>query len=373
MSDLLADLASAHRPDPGKGPVPKVSLRKPAMFLAAGIVACSLLGVLIVHLIQSPESDSAAIKSADANKPAPGPTKVAPANTNQTDTSALLNTAADLSDPTAQANHRKAIETWMRNHLHSPFTDVVSSDPEIDRCAPAQLIDLTDADVEALAPLQNIRTLDFDACEKLSGKGFAKLQGQSVRMLRINNSGLTDDGLKAALQNFPNLQTLAIESSRISNKGLQYVLLTPKLGVLRFNDCGWLDANLIVPLITKLHGLHDIELKNMTLSPTVLKCLADSKINNMNLGYSTLTDRDLKQFEHDKWLNRLAISGCEGVDGSGLKYLKNAPLTWLRIGPDLRKDYLKAFAEDHPQCRIEFHDTKFKPSNMSNMVELLGK
>ena len=238
---------------------------------------------------------------------------------------------------------------------------------------PAPLIDITDADIAGLAGLQNIKTLDFDACERLTGTGLAKLHGQSVHWLHINNCGLTDDGLKAALQNFPNLQILDIESSRISNKGLQYVSLAPKLAVLRFNDCSWLDADLMVPLVKKLHGLHELELRNMTLSPTVLKCLADSKISALNLGHSTLTDRDLKQFEHNKWLKRLAISNCEALDGSGLKYLRSVPLTSLRVGPELQKEYLKAFLQDHPQCHIDIHDTKFKPANLTNMVDLMGK
>ena len=145
MSELLTDLAWFHRPDSKSQPTTKVSARKPAMFFASGIFAFALSAVMALYLHQSHETDlSAAIHQADTNNPPIGAKQseqITGASTMHADHSQPLlpKTTADRVDPMATeavpANQRREIDTWINNHLQSPFVDVVSSDPLIDRCA----------------------------------------------------------------------------------------------------------------------------------------------------------------------------------------------------------------------------------------------
>jgi len=112
---------------------------------------------------------------------------------------------------------------------------------------------VTDADLEILESLTELRTLDL-RLTKITDAGVSRLKGlKELRFVNLFRTQLSDEGLKHLTGN-KDLETLLIGGTKITDKGLAHLMSFPKLKKLSVFDTQIGDAGL-----THLTGLSDLE------------------------------------------------------------------------------------------------------------------
>lgn len=169
-------------------------------------------------------------------------------------------------------------------------------------------IGITDAGLDHIAKLTNLKRLSLFGCSNITNKGLAKLTGlKSLQELNVSEANITIGGL-SCLNQLTNLATLNVHGVRQDNSGLDISRLT-RLETLY--------------LYTKTRRIDKRQLVTEPLYDSDLACLAKlTQLTNLQMSHASVTDDGLKNLAGLTNLDNLSVGG-EGVTDYGLLYLAN--------------------------------------------------
>jgi hypothetical protein len=169
-------------------------------------------------------------------------------------------------------------------------------------------IGITDAGLDHIAKLANLKRLFLFGCSNVTNKGLAKLITlKSLQNLSVNDANITIGGL-SCLNQLPNLVTLSLQEVRQDDAGLDISRLI-KLENLS--------------LYTKTRRVDKRQLVNEPLHDYDLACLAKlTQLTTLQVSHVGITNDGLKYISGLTNLWRLWVGGEKNTD-KGLLHLTN--------------------------------------------------
>jgi serine/threonine protein kinase/Leucine-rich repeat (LRR) protein len=198
-----------------------------------------------------------------------------------------------------------------------------------------------DADLVHLEALPELQTLDL-ASTRVSDAGLARLQGlKQLRKLVLRQTAIGDAGL-AHLSGLSNLRELDLNGARVSDAGLAHLQGLTQLEWLTLRDTAVGDAGL--ERLEGLTRLVALDLHGAGVSDAGLAHLQGlTRLGELDLGRTRVGDAGLSRLGGLKNLRFLVLLGTEvsdeGLGGlSGLSQLEELHLVGTRVsGPGLAR------------------------------------
>lgn len=251
----------------------------------------------------------------------------------------------------------------------------------------------TDDDLRKFAKYRRFQAMKIDG-SNASGKGFEALTNLPIRSIEVNNSPLTQEGVRALskikelsylkfrgnqiltrydlkdLAKKPNLSTLVIESCGLTNDSLTTLPEFPKLRSLDLannrnltDDClptikrkfpnlaaiglarTSITTGAIVQYLKSTPNVTQLNLrKDPGVTDTTLEMLSTLKLQTLYLpNCPQVTDRGLMVLSRLKSLKELTVYGCKQITAGGVKAFNKALPTCKVVGPGL--DYAGSYEE----------------------------
>jgi len=163
--------------------------------------------------------------------------------------------------------------------------------------------------------------------------------------LFLDDTHVTDAALDTIVK-FPNLQSLSLNNTRVSDAGLAKLVGHKKLLQLRLNGTDITDAGL--ELLKELPNLSSLEMSDTNLTGDGLQHLAGlGKLSHLHLKNTKIDDSALKHLQKFKSLKYVPVNGTQ-VTTEGINQLKTAlpkltvdnrelPAPMTKKGPDIQK------------------------------------
>ena len=135
----------------------------------------------------------------------------------------------------------------------------------------------------------------------------------------LTGSGVTDGGLQH-LAKLPNLESLNLAATKITNTGLLAALSLPKLTKLNLNGC--LISLPMVETLSKLERLEILSLESTKVGDNELPPLVNlSQLKELDLSYCPITDNAFKTLGSFRNLEILRVDHTS-INGSGMQFMK---------------------------------------------------
>lgn len=185
---------------------------------------------------------------------------------------------------------------------------------------------VTDTDLEALAelPLPDLRSLDLSGCVHVTGQGLWSLRGRpGLRTLHLDHTGCNDE-VADHLATMPDLISLSLCGTRISEYALRRLSRHKRLCELDLSETGLGDGDLD-PLVD-ISTLRYLYLRGTKLSDEELAILATHpRLHDLDLGDTAVTDAGLAHLAGIPGLVSLRLKGTRVTD-AGLAHLRGLTL-----------------------------------------------
>ena len=173
-------------------------------------------------------------------------------------------------------------------------------------------IGITDAGMEHITKLTNLKDLNLFGCDNVTDKGVAKLRTlKSLTSLNISHAEVTFSGL-AQLNSLSNLTRLYVDNLKRGGAMLDLSGLTNlenvSLGFEHYSEDAFSDADLMG--LANLKKLKWLQIGPRNYTDKGMAYLAQlPNIERLGIGGSGLTDEGLKHLTNMKKLNHLSIIG----------------------------------------------------------------
>lgn len=133
---------------------------------------------------------------------------------------------------------------------------------------------MTDAGFAPLAKLTNLQRLHVHPLAKITGEGLKHLESlPNLRLLDLNRTQITDKGL-AAISRLNHIDTLYLQSTKISDTALQHLVNLPKLRLLELGYTAVSDDAL--PYLAKIESLETVGLEDTKTTEAARRKLDES-------------------------------------------------------------------------------------------------
>ncbi len=155
---------------------------------------------------------------------------------------------------------------------------------------------------------------------------------QSIDFIRLGNSGRgftvgflgdTNSTLERLVQLNPNLRSLSLSGSNITNEGVDFLTHLPYLEKLDLSSCKNLTGN-------SLYRLRGIPLKKLSIMGSKiddngLSNLRDTPLESLALNGCPITDQGLANLGPKESLHTLSFDHCKQITGAGVRHLSQFP------------------------------------------------
>ena len=183
------------------------------------------------------------------------------------------------------------------------------------RAVPQGFVAVSVADPYAVGDQLELRGVSADLL------GLAAIAGEPVRLLRCTNRPLDDDHV-AAIAHLPELHSLDLDGTGVTDRALSVLARLPRLSDLHLSDTRVTDAGLgAVGRVPLLHSL--------------------------SLAGTRVSDLGLAALEGHPRLAVLNLRGT-GVEGPGLLHLAGCPALRMLALPRVDREDRRAFADRRP-------------------------
>jgi beta-lactamase regulating signal transducer with metallopeptidase domain/Leucine-rich repeat (LRR) protein len=189
---------------------------------------------------------------------------------------------------------------------------------------------IQDQDLLLLSSFPNVRTIGVGRT-RITDAGLENLaqfeksrttaadSSSALTTLYIDNTAITDSGLKS-LGDLPKLSTLGLGHTRITDTGLEAVRQLGKLTHLYIDNTGITDAGL--PRLSNLANLNTLGLGHTAITDAGLKTVSEfKKLTHLYLDNTKITDAGLAELKDLSHLTTLGL-GHTSVTDAGLEQLK---------------------------------------------------
>lgn len=177
---------------------------------------------------------------------------------------------------------------------------------------------ITDAGLKNLTGCAALESVDFSRAERVTGAALTALKGvKSLKEFRLDWR-FFDDAL-AELPEFPNLNSLSLESKRFTDVELRHLAALKHLTSLTLNCPNVGEAGL--QMVGRIGTLTRLSLSGDLITDKAVEHLVALKnVEYLNIKGTRLTDAGLKRFAGYRELRELELSGA-GFTDEGLEVL----------------------------------------------------
>jgi endonuclease YncB( thermonuclease family) len=192
---------------------------------------------------------------------------------------------------------------------------------------------VTDAGLEHLAGLTQLEVLSVN-WTKVTAAGVVGLVKGRRMMQRLELGGVSfDDDDLANLKDLPELRTLSLRKSGVTDKGLEHLKPFGKLRVLSLMSTRVGDAGL--EHLKSLTTLEDLDLDRTAITDVGLKHLrALPNLRRLQMAHTAVTDAGLEQLQALSNLRTLSLRGTNATKEAADKLKQRIPQLQVGLGPE---------------------------------------
>lgn len=173
-------------------------------------------------------------------------------------------------------------------------------------------------------------------------------QLKGLTKLSLSQCSIADADL-ACIRPLADLEELNVSRNPITDEGLVFLLGHPKLRSLDISFTN-IQGQGMAALVKsgELQELTSLSVANLKLGDAFAEALVRlTKLENLNLGQTTCTDKGLTLLRSFKGLKSLSLAECPGIVGPGLPILREFPdleRLSLDLNPQINDQHLAVFA-----------------------------
>jgi F-box/leucine-rich repeat protein 14 len=222
-------------------------------------------------------------------------------------------------------------------------------------------VPITDAALAHLKANKSITTLLLGST-KVNGRGLSQLADTNIVNLELLGPEFTTEGVRS-LAKLAKLETLFVQCANVEIGGIGDLSslnkLTSWISYMTPNGKG------VGKVIANLTGLQSLHLSAIGLNDQELQAITTQipSLTDLTLSNAEVTDQGLLQVGELPLLEKLDLSGCEGISDDGLAHLGNLnSLTYLNfVGASVSGTGLTHLTSLSSLQRLEFFQSQFKP------------
>jgi len=211
---------------------------------------------------------------------------------------------------------------------------------------------ITDEGLQGLDEvLRHFRTLSLAGCRQLSGRSLRDLDLRCLRELYLDEVPVEDDELPFLIR--PRLQVLSLRDTRISDKGVAYLLQMRELERLSLQSTEVGDGCL--SHIVQLRSLVDLDL-SLTRVADIQVLSSLPNLRGLYLYKCPITDGALLSLTSRRPnIEALSLIGCTSVTDRGIRDLYDMPsLRYVGLtGTQVTEQAVNRLRKALPQCHVE--------------------
>ena len=193
--------------------------------------------------------------------------------------------------------------------------------------------DVSDIELRHLRELKHLESIDLGGC-KVTTKGILQLRA-SRKLKRLGLAGirppLDDKGIERIVATWPQLESISLDGSRLTNTGLRHIGKLQRLKYLNISRTRIGDGGLeSLAGLSRLRTLHTSHTRITDQGMVHLGKLTG--IEKLDLNFTGITDKGLIGIRRLKHLKRIYFVGTKVTD-DGLEHLK--PVKTIEfVGPN---------------------------------------
>jgi serine/threonine protein kinase len=174
-------------------------------------------------------------------------------------------------------------------------------------------------------PLTELDLQDSDVTDRgLKEIGYMTL----LKELNLENTKITGEGL-SSLSSLKNLTDLHLNDDKVSAKGLHYLVALPVLKDLTLNrvECDWPAA---LAELAQFPALQTLSLQFTRISNDDLAAMKNlKKLVSLNLDFTEISEQGIANLANHPTLQVLSLQGCKHFNGSNFKIFAKLHLSFL--------------------------------------------
>ena len=209
----------------------------------------------------------------------------------------------------------------------------------------------TDDDLENLRGFTKVKMLRLEDT-RITDEGINKLQRIAPRLHYLGLGSHTSDAGLVYLRGLKNLKSLYLRETQITDAGLAHLSALPHLEYLDLHRTRITDAGLAH--LTELPHLESLVLDQTQITDAGLRHLADMRnMEWLDLSSTRITDAGLEHLQGLANIKNLILSNTE-VGDEGLHHIRElSALEWLLIlGTQITAEGAEKLQRALPNCRI---------------------
>lgn len=191
----------------------------------------------------------------------------------------------------------------------------------------------------------------------IHGTMFNKFTHWPMRTLRLESSEITDEGLNYICK-IKTIRNLDLTATNITDKGLPTINELPNLRHLEISVCPGISETGVIDLLKSNKTINSIKIKRLKLTDIVIPYLVSRKMETIEIANNKISDKGIFKLSKIPTLKEIDISGNVDVSqNTFLAFAKQKKITKLecRDLPKVSKEVIAKYKKIYKQEGKIFH------------------